>query len=341
MLSVVPLGRVLPALAAWARPWPADPPVPDPGHCAACGRLARAFSRPWHELTARDLRALRALPQYLTTDAFLHYLPAYFAAAIGCSSWGRDHFESIVVTLSRPRTAVPRYVAFHSDRVDRLTPRERELVAAAIAEVATRRAWPLGDEARTAIATLRGAPREAMREPGVDAGPTRRTWDWVGALQDRIAEVFPTAPVPTVELIADPRTRSDERRAYRAFGGVRWDRVSTAEAWSGDGALYLVRPRALPSCVPTFLSYALEPNGTAVELAESVGFALGRIALERETAAYQRARWNAFLPAQRRVIGAVLAASAMTSAELGAPAPEAERAASIWIDDAERTVGSG
>src|SRR5690349_2198891 len=64
---------------------------------------ARALAgRRWRDLTAADVDAIRGALLVLSPEAFLHYLPAFAAAAKESARYGADHAGHVALSLNAP-----------------------------------------------------------------------------------------------------------------------------------------------------------------------------------------------------------------------------------------------
>jgi len=284
------------------------------------------------------MEALRALPEFLTPDAFLHYLPAYLATAISSPRWGRDHFDAIVGCLV-PAGRVAREAAHDALRVGALTLSERLEIADVLEQIVARRGWSLDYSGRSAIASLRGHGRDAEPLPPDNSAASGSigAWDWIGELRDEIEQTFVIKDLPTAEIVRDPRHCTDCRGAYRVFAGNAWNRVPASELWPEKTAIFDFSPQAFAAYLPTYLWVALETSASGAELRPTLTYGLGQVVSLRDgDSTWRDQRWNALTPAERVVAGRVLLGLAGQERRWGDPdGPETEAIGRRWIEESD------
>jgi hypothetical protein len=284
------------------------------------------------------MESLRALPGFLTPDAFLHYLPAYLATAISSPRWGEDHFDAIVGCLV-PAGRVAREAAHDELRVGALTVSERLQIADVLEQVVGRRGWTLDHSGRAAIKSLRGPGRD-VEPPPPDisaASESAGAWDWIGELRDEIERTFAIKDLPTADIVRDPRHCTDCRGAYRVLAGNAWNRVPASELWPEKAAIFEISPQAFAAYLPTYLWVALETSAAGGEVRATLTYCLDQVCSRRDDdRSWSGERWRSLTSAERVVAGRVLLGIAGRERRAGDPdASGTESIGRRWIDESD------
>lgn len=295
------LGEALPEwIAEWRWPLPADGVIRHGATGRGAARLASSLTRPWFDLDLATMSSLRARPELLRSEAWLHFVPAYLAAALTPGCPGREDLFGQLLSSAVPPSYCPATATYLDARVGQLDDRERALLSGAFASIAELIEYPLGIDDARLVRTLSSAPLHQARSVTVDE---------IEQLRDRLDDVFPAAVPRADEVFENLDELRQLKRVGAALASRAWNGVPSSVFVRDPESIFWLTPAGFAAYLPGYLWAATEAR--ALDLRQTLAFKLGKI-VDNSEEPRSRALLSALDTSQRSIVADMLHAYAGT-----------------------------